>query len=287
LLLIVMRLLNLVRHENSYSNTKYILNEALKSEKAFVLDANIIILLAQKRDENNLNILLSNNQFKIFDLTIREIDGLVNAKEFDNETSRLLKIYINKINKNQIIKVPNYKVHRLYELAELLPRKIVHKAMLTMKDCWVQKVVERYTELSNKLKISEEAIIKSEINEFNKEYFDINYIIKNFIENTYLDTASNLRIDESKIDEKRYFEFCRKQINSVKTEVEKIVLRNIARTNTNINNKLSNIIIEIKVFANKSYKQDIRFVIYSVENAINGYSLDSDIMWLYEFDYHF
>ena len=282
-----MRLLNLVRHENSYSNTKYILNEALKSEKAFVLDANIIILLAQKRDENNLNILLSNNQFKIFDLTIREIDGLVNAKEFDNETSRLLKIYINKINKNQIIKVPNYKVHRLYELAELLPRKIVHKAMLTMKDCWVQKVVERYTELSNKLKISEEAIIKSEINEFNKEYFDINYIIKNFIENTYLDTASNLRIDESKIDEKRYFEFCRKQINSVKTEVEKIVLRNIARTNTNINNKLSNIIIEIKVFANKSYKQDIRFVIYSVENAINGYSLDSDIMWLYEFDYHF
>jgi len=282
-----MRLLNLVRHENSYSNTKYILNEALKSEKAFVLDANIIILLAQKRDENNLNILLSNNQFKIFDLTIREIDGLVNAKEFDNETSRLLKIYINKINKNQIIKVPNYKVHRLYELAELLPRKIVHKAMLTMKDCWVQKVVERYTELSNKLKISEEAIIKSEINEFNKEYFDINYIIKNFIENIYLDTASNLRIDESKIDEKRYFEFCRKQINSVKTEVEKIVLRNIARTNTNINNKLSNIIIEIKVFANKSYKQDIRFVIYSVENAINGYSLDSDIMWLYEFDYHF
>lgn len=62
-------------------------------------------------------------------------------------------------------------------------------------------------------------------------------------------------------------------------------MRNIS-SHLNVNDKLLNILTELKAYARKSYKQDIRFVIHSVESAINGYSLDSYIIWLYEFDYY-
>jgi len=281
-----MRLLNLVRHENSYSNTKYILNEALKSEKPFVLDANIIIVLAQERDEKSLNSLLFDNYFRIYDLTLYEINGLVKAKEFDAKTSNILYQFLKEINKNQIIKVPNYKTHKLYELAELLPRKIVYDAMITMKESWLQKIIEEFESMLPIIKKSNEKEILNNAFEFSKIYFNTDLIIKKYVADLYLVTASKLGIDKNKIDGKIYFNYCLKHINYVINEVRKILMRNISET-LNIYDKFKKIILELKVFANKSYKQDIRFVIHSVENAINGYSLDSDVIWLYEFDFHF
>ncbi len=278
-----MRLLNLLIHDNEYSNAKHLLSEAFKSGKPYVLDANIIIVLAKERDEERLNSLLFDKNFKMYDLTLHEINGLLKAKEFDKETSKILNQFLNEISKNKIIKVPNYKVHRLYELSKLLPRKIVHDAMIIMKDSWLQKIIEEYEELLIRLRKGSE--IKAEINKFNEMFFDNNFIIKDFVENLYIDTVSKLGIDETKIDKKTYFKFCQKHIDSVKSEVEKILMRNIfGRLNTN--DKLINITIELKTYARKSYKQDVRFVVHSVENAIKGYSLDSDVIWLYEFDYN-
>lgn len=217
-----MRLLHLLIHDNDYSNTKHILNNAFKSGQPFVLDANIIIILAQERDEDRLNNLLFDNNFKIYDLTLHEINGLLKAKEFDKETSKILNQFLNEINKNKIIKVPNYKIHRLYELAELLPRKIVHEAMILMKDSWIQKIIEKYNELLNNLKIPSTGDIKNEMIKFNKMHFNNNFIIKKYVENLFHETTSKLGIDESKLDEKKYFEFYQKQISAVKYEVEKI-----------------------------------------------------------------
>ncbi len=281
-----MRLLHLLIHDNDYSNAKHILNEVFKSKQQYVLDANIIIVLARERDEEKLNRLLFDSNFRIYDLTLYEINGLLKAKEFDKETSKILNQFLNETNKSKIIKVPNYKIHRLYELAELLPRKIVHEAMITMKDSWIQKIIEKYNELLDNLKIPSTGDIKNEMIKFNKMHFNNIFIIKKYVENLFLETTSKLGIDESKLDEKKYFEFCQKQINSVKSEVDKILMRNIS-SHLNVNDKLLNIITELKAYARKSYKQDIRFVIHSVESAINGYSLDSDIIWLYEFDYYF
>ncbi len=281
-----MRLLNLLIHNNDYSNAKHLLEEAFKSRQPFVLDANIIIVLAQERDEERLNNLLFDKNFKLYDLTVYEINDLVKAKEFDKETSKILNQFLNEISKNKIIKVPNYKSHRLYELVELLPRKIVHEAMITMKDSWLQKLIEEYKELLNKLKIFPESEVKKDTSKINELFFNRKLVIKKYVEREYLDTATKLNIDESKIDEKKYFSYCSKQIISVIHEVSKTYERNRYK-NLKVGDIILNLIFELKILVRKSYKQDIRFVIHSVENAINGYSLDSDVIWLYEFDYHF
>ncbi len=244
------------------------------------------IVLARERDEERLNNLLFDNNFRIYDLTVHEINGLLKAKEFDKETSKILNQFLNEISKSKIIRVPSYKSHRLYELAELLPRKIVHEAMITMKDSWLQKLIEEYYELANQLTISPDFKVEREGGRVYKIFFNTEFIIKNFIETLYINTALKIGIDGGKIDKKKYFTHCRKHVNSVMNEVLKIHQRN-RNKNLNANEIFTNIITELKVFAGKSYKQDIRFVIHTVENATKGYSLDSDVVWLYEFNYHF
>src|SRR3989344_616064 len=108
-----MRLLNLIKHSNDYSNVISLINNAFSSKKPYTFDANIIIILAQNRDEKNLNRLLFDNNFRIYDLIIYEINGLVKAKEFDKSTSNILNQFLKQIDKRKIMKVPQYKKHRL------------------------------------------------------------------------------------------------------------------------------------------------------------------------------
>ncbi len=157
--------------------------------------------------------------------------------------------------------------------------------MITMKDSWIQKIVERYFELANQLKTFPKFDFEKDARNFHKLFFNDEFIIKEFVKKLYFYMVLKLGTDGHKIDEKRYFLYCTKHVNHIKNEVLRIHEKT-RFSKLNPADKFINIITELKVFAGKSYKQDVRFVIHSVESAVKGYSLDSDVIWLYEFNYH-
>ncbi len=283
-----MRLLSLFsRTERAYDKAILAVDHAIKSEADFSLDANIIIEIASHHDSQTLDKITTNWHFHIFRITYSEISGLYKAKcklsgEWDPATCSLIESFLKKVQNKVRNETSSKEEVNLSQLIVLLPRKIVHDAIFNESDSLINSMIEKFNELLFKLRntFSDKEIkqIVIEATKFRKGITE-DYIWENFVVQLYLTRAGKLNIDESKLDERAYEKECRKHINIAKNEIETELKRALG---SSVEEILNSTVQKLRNIASKTHSADVRFVKASVESAITGYSLDSDVIWLYE-----
>jgi hypothetical protein len=298
-LCLLMRLLNLFNWTDSYSNAKKMYSHAVSTKRDYTFDANVIIEFADHGDDEILQEIGKDPKFEIAQITFNELWGLSHAKSSDLKNSvkartiRFLKL----IPESKIVdQGPNSpQMAKLRNLSILLPRKVVHDAMFRMKGSWIEKILQLFSELQiqfDEAKTSRQRVdVANHRDQVVKVYFSEYYIMENYVTALYaeriemLERKYKVTVPAEVFKEDIYLEFCKKAVKDSRKKALSIARSYLSRGLSKVN--LKKMHSELKNLAFKTYSADLKFVAYTLENARKGYSLDSDVIWMYELDHHF
>jgi hypothetical protein len=107
-----------------------------------------------------------------------------------------------------------------------------------------------------------------------KQYNDDVLGLRDKLEKKFIEQCDRLGVDDFKIDNKRYME----HVNNFKKQI----LGSIERIQRKYSKDLKQLRMQLNILAQKQFYQDVKFVADTLVRKAEGYSLDSDVIMLFE-----
>lgn len=140
---------------NELRKAKKLIHEVINED--FTLDTNILVILAMHREVKLLDELIYSKHYIFTKINLREINGLVKGKRFDPDTNGILNDFVQEI-MTEGGKAPedietNKAEAELKRLLDLLPRKIAFELLISQKNSFLLRLIQRFEEMELKMKL--------------------------------------------------------------------------------------------------------------------------------------
>jgi len=263
-----------VQFEEEHKKAKAFVLRAFNS-RLFTLDTNIIVVLAQFNEKELLKHLIDAKNYYLTEVNRYELQVLIKKADdykISQEAKNLIAWFLAEASKVKHITNLNRSdwERKISPLVDLIPRKLVFDVLIADNDSLVKRLLRRYDEV---LKDSASWTPEKQ-GELIKQYNDDVLGLRDKLEKKFIEQCDRLGVDDFKIDNKRYME----HVNNFKKQI----LGSIERIQRKYSKDLKQLRMQLNILAQKQFYQDVKFVADTLVRKAEGYSLDSDVIMLFE-----
>jgi predicted nucleic acid-binding protein len=263
-----------VQFEEEHKKAKAFVLRAFNS-RLFTLDTNIIVVLAQFNEKELLKHLIDAKNYYLTEVNRYELQVLIKKADdykISREAKNLIAWFLAEASKVKHITNLNRSdwERKISPLVDLIPRKLVFDVLIAADDSLVKRLLRRYDEVLK----DPASWTPEKQGELIKQYNGDALGLRDKLEKKFIEQCDRLKVDDFKIDNKRYME----HVNNFKKQI----LGSIERIQRKYSKDLKQLRMQLNILCQKQFYQDVKFVADTLVRKAEGYSLDSDVIMLFE-----